>query len=194
MPGETTNLKIPYPLDTESPDGAGQMKALAEKLDAKLPQALVRKTTEGDTPIGHASNTYLTFPTEVEDVALGGGAGAMHSTVSNTGRLTCVTPGLYLFYTHLYFIGVAGGDKVAVWFRKTKNAGGTDIIGRQMQSFGDESTKPSITTSYAIRMLASDYVEVGTWIFTSPTDGGFIDLEDATFGFGQEFGAVMLSP
>ena len=35
MPGETTNYKFGYPLEAEAPDGALQIKTLAEELDAE---------------------------------------------------------------------------------------------------------------------------------------------------------------
>src|SRR5262245_36505262 len=149
MTKETTNRKLPYPEDTDAPDGPTQIKALAEALDKKFPQALVRKTTEGDTVVSASTDTHLTFPTEVEDVALGGGAGAMHSTVSNTGRLTCVTPGLYLFYAQINWAELASSVTTAAWFRKN---GANPQIGRQKHDVSFASPICGISLAHPIRL------------------------------------------
>jgi hypothetical protein len=188
---ETPVLKLPYPQDTDPPDGPTQIKALAEQLDKALPQCLTRKTGVTDTPIPKSAETYLLFPNEVEDIALGGGAGAMHDNATNPGRITIVTPGLYEFYAQTNWNITAGG-MVAAWFRKTKKAGGTDVFGRmKMNAGGSPTFLAGVALSRPMRCAKEDYVEVGVF---NDQEGTLIDCEHPTFGFGQEFGAIMLSP
>lgn len=148
-----------------------------------LPQCKVRKIT--DTAIAEAVETYLTFPTELEDTD------TMHSTVSNTGRITCVTPGLYLFYSQIQFKEPSNVIGAMTWFRKTIKAGGTERFGTEKTSFGGgPATNGVITTSRPIRMVAEDYIEIGVEILSA---AGTLIGEHATFGFGQEFGCIWQS-
>ncbi|NMW87474.1 hypothetical protein [Mobiluncus curtisii] len=63
MPGETTQLQLPYPLpDDPIADGATQIKALAETIDTKLhPLKIVMQKTE--IPVGKTSGNDLIFET-----------------------------------------------------------------------------------------------------------------------------------
>ena len=70
-----------------------------------------RVYNSGDLTIGTGSWTSLTFDSERWDPQ------EMHSTVSNTGRLTAVVSGLYLAIGHAVFEANATGER---YFRITK--------------------------------------------------------------------------
>jgi hypothetical protein len=102
--------------------------------------------------LANATETVLTFDTELFDV------GAMHSTSSNTGRLTVPTggDGLYLFIAQAQFAASATGDR---WLRLYKN-------GSLVTGLGEAIVQPNAADTTRMQVLgletlaATDYVEV----------------------------------
>jgi hypothetical protein len=122
-----------------------------------LPACRVRKTTP--TMLGAGVETALTFPTEEHD------SNGMHSTGSNTGRLTCVTAGLYSIYAHIGLgSGPLGGtDRVRAWLRVTKKAGGVAIIASNNKETSNLETLMQLPLSTDYPLGVGDYVEVIIW-------------------------------
>lgn len=80
---------------------------------------------------------------------------SMHSTVSNTSRITCQTPGRYLFIANITFDANATGGRLLDFA-----VNGTTLTGSGMQLPSPGSSAP-INLSYArmITLAAGDYVE-----------------------------------
>lgn len=125
------------------------------------------------TGLSHTSGTslLLTWDTEVADTD------AMHSTVSNTSRLTAVTAGLYAVVARAAFAANATGIRS---LDVRKNAAGAAAGGTRM---GYDSQTPvtgavtSIAVTLDVRLAANDYIEA----FGFQTSGGALAL-DASAG------------
>lgn len=65
--GTTTKFAIPYPELTDPPDGAGQMKALAQKVDTALAGPLICTSTTRPTPTAGA----MIFETDTNRIMMG---------------------------------------------------------------------------------------------------------------------------
>ena len=103
----------------------------------------------GVQSIATATGTTLLWDSELYDTD------AMHDTGSNTGRITCVTPGKYLFVACIYW-----PDGGAVGARSTQLApNGCNGGGRRWEEFG----VPNVVYQTAVLiadMSAGDYVVV----------------------------------
>ena len=69
-----------------------------------IPSARVHNSVEVKVP--NTTNTVIPFDTEILDTD------NIHSTASNTGRLTCKTAGLYHIYGHAIWTSNASGIRV----------------------------------------------------------------------------------
>ena len=109
-----------------------------------------RVYNDADIGISHNTLTALTFNSERWDTD------EIHSTVSNTGRLTCKTAGLHGIYGHIRFAPNVSGSRII-----SIRLNGTDVIAHQRVSAipasGDE-TSISIYTEYVLAV--NDYVEL----------------------------------
>ena len=103
--------------------------------------------------IPNATSTALTFDTERYDI------GAMHSTASNTSRLTITTPGVYLVTGRCCFAANATGNLRQIMI---------DLVGAETGRIASHSVPPipgglantymTIATLY--KFSANDYVEL----------------------------------
>lgn len=92
--------------------------------------------------------TALTFNSERWDTD------GIHSTVTNTGRMTCVTPALYAIFGHIQFAANATGIR-SIFIRLN----GTTIIGSQLNHQSSAAiAELSIATHYVLAV--NDYVEL----------------------------------
>ncbi len=143
-------------------DGAGS---------GENPACRVYKTTA--TSIANATVTSLTFNAERYD------NDGMHSTSSNTGRITINTPGVYLVTFHGTW-GTSGGGRR--WCAIQMN-GATRIGQGDFNPAGDSM---SIATAY--KFAKGDYIEAQVY----QSNGGAINLN--AFGDASpEFSATYLS-
>ena len=129
------------------------------------PRALVYQTATTNMPTSGTSVTML-FDTEQYDTD------SIHSTSSNTGRLTCNAAGLYLVVGQVVFASNATGYRQVVI---QKN-------GTTNQTLDRENPVSGVTTPVSVmawvQLSVSDYVElIGT-----QTSGGALA---STAGFGQ---------
>lgn len=106
----------------------------------------VRVYNSANISIPNSTNTVLTFNKEHWDTD------KMHSTVSNTGRLTCRTAGIYTIFTNIVFDNNASGERV-VNFRLN---GSTMIASDRRPGHG--WVNMLLSTEY--KLNANDYLEV----------------------------------
>lgn len=99
---------------------------------------------------------------------------AMHSTVTNTSRITCQTAGRYLFIANVTFVANATGGRLLDF---VVNGVGLTGSGMQFQSPGSGS---AINLTYArmITLAVSDYVETRV----RQISGGNLDCTLVEFG------------
>lgn len=97
-----------------------------------------------------AVDTVLTADSENYD------NNAMHSTVTNTSRITCVTAGRYLFTCTVRFAGNATGYRIVRWFLN----GTTQIRagGQQAITTGPQDTV--ISASRTFTLAVNDFYEI----------------------------------
>lgn len=117
-----------------------------------------------------ATITYLTFDSERFDTD------AIHSTSSNTGRITCNTPGKYLIWANVSYAFNATGRRFL-----GLRLNGTTLIGQIVHAPSTGSTELSISTVYDL--AAADYIEVKTY----QDSGGNLDIQ-AVGNYSPEFG------
>ena len=98
--------------------------------------------------IPNAASSALTFNAERYD------SDSMHSTVSNTNRITCVTAGLYRITANLYLASNATGFREAI----LRVNGVTQIARDNKMALTGTVTALNPTTEW--RLAAGDYVEV----------------------------------
>jgi hypothetical protein len=100
--------------------------------------------------VANTTWTALTFDTERYDTA------AMHSTASNTSRLTAPVAGLYLITGHIAWGNNAVGERLVA----IRHNDATDIA--NVSLFGTAGSTSSLmkTVSTVWKMAASDYVEL----------------------------------
>lgn len=119
----------------------------------------VRAVLAADQGFAVGVSAQLLFDTETYD------SEGMHSTASNTSRLTCVTPGLYAVSGWLVTnVGTGGGPQVAI----NKNGA--------FYGYGSfDGTSARGSASDHVRLAAGDYLELGFWNNT----GGALTVTDA---------------
>lgn len=121
--------------------------------------------------IANTTFAALAFNSERYDVD------TMHSTVTNTSRLTCNTPGLYHLEASVEFAGNATNTRQAMI-----RLNGTTYIAR--------STSPGVTVDQSLvvscdyRLSATDYVELVVW----QNSGGALNIQ-STGNYSPEFSA-----
>ena len=122
--------------------------------------------------ISDSTETTLLFDTERRD------NDTMHSTASNTGRLTATTAGFYLFWASGNFVANATG------YRRILG----NLNGSQLDPFGETEFAPSagattrVSLAFTYPMSATDYMQFTVY----QTSGGNLN---ASF----EAGAILLS-
>ena len=119
---------------------------------ARLAFVGARVYNNGNLAAGTGTNTYLTFNTERYDTS------SIHSTSSNTSRLTVPTTGYYSISASVMFAaniqGVRGVD--------IRLNGSTQIAqDRRNAVLNSDVTLITLTTTY--QLTAGDYVELGVY-------------------------------
>jgi hypothetical protein len=120
----------------------------------------VTVSNSANISIPNASDTALTFNTEQFDVD------NMHSTSSNTGRITINTAGLYYFWTQLEWASNSAGQRsVWVWYK-----GVTTIARNDASPVG--SSGHSMGCGRTALFAAGDYIET----FANQNSGGALNV------------------
>lgn len=151
------------------------IQRLARDVNQPAPQARV---TNGSN-ISHATSgtrQFLTFANERFDSA------DLHSTSSNTGRLTAPITGLYLIGGHIIFASNATGRREA----SIRLNGTTFLEINNQPAVNGDDTEMSVTTLY--QFTAGDYVELGA----NQTSGGALDVRSLA-NISPEFWMVRLA-
>lgn len=147
----------------------------ARLLNPPLPQARVYNSANISIP--NATPTVLTFNSERFD------SGNLHSTSSNTGRLTAPITGLHDICAHvLYAANITGRRET------TLRLNGTTVIAideRQTVTVAGVFTAVSISAHY--QLAAGDYVEVVVF----QDSGGALNVTTAG-NYSPEFSMVRL--
>lgn len=182
MPGSTTR-GLPYPfLGTDPPNIPSDIQDLAEAVDAQLtdldtliateaPQCVVVRTTNGS--VANNVEDSVLFVTELYDPQ------AMHSTVSNTSRITIPAGegGMYMISGSLHYAANSTGIRRA----KIRKNGGNDLAVVQ-DSNPNASNDSRLNPATIARLSGGDYLELvgfqtsGSALVTvsggDPTSGG----------------------
>lgn len=129
-----------------------------------------------------ADATMTAVSLDSEDVDVGG----LHSTSSNTSRLTIPTGagGFYLVFGQVSFAVNVTGVRTA---RITKN-GATDLALTQFNAVSDGIRPTVIPVTWSGTLAAADYVEM----FAQQTSGGALNVGSATRSAANAFTAVKL--
>jgi len=136
-----------------------------------------RVYNSADETIADATGTLLTFDSERYD------NGGLHSTVTNTGRLTAAKAGKYLVTAHVGFWPNAIGMRT-VYLRLN---GATYIAIQKVPAAAVGVHYVSVATVY--HLAATNYVEVLVY----QSSGGNLDI-DSTSAYGLEFAMQWLGP
>ena len=103
--------------------------------------------------IANTAFTSLNFDTEVRD------NDGMHSTVTNTSRITCVTAGWYQYAGVVGWGGSVTGARLSHW-----SLNGSTIAGSEVASSSPLATAEGIPASSGITFLnVGDYLEIQIW-------------------------------
>lgn len=130
-----------------------------------------------DETISTATNTYLTLNSERYD------NGGLHSTVSNTGRLTAQKAGLYLISAHIsWAINATGYRYVTIVLNRL-----SILAGATHKAVDPDYDYQSLSTVYPL--AANDYVEVQV----RQTSGGDLAVRGAP-NYSPEFAIQWLGP
>lgn len=126
--------------------------------------------------VNNTTDTYLTFDSERFDTD------TMHSTVTNTGRITFTTAGVYTVTGNVRFASTGGGLRES-WIRLN----GTTRIAHddRLAVTGGDNTC-CVTTIY--KFAAADYVELGCY-----QDSGLARNVVASGNYSPEFSAAWMS-
>jgi hypothetical protein len=167
---------VPTPLDWIAADGTFITAAIGQAgvgdpLDFLLdpPGAQVRRTTAQSIP--NSTPTAIQFDAEDSD------NDGMHSTVTNTSRLTCVTPGRFLVFGSIpYDTGTTGTREARI----VKNGSGTSVSGgRFLISAPGGASMVALVGPIEVALIAGDFLELfanqsnGTSLTTTAINGIF---------------------
>lgn len=119
-----------------------------------------RVYNDANQSIPDSTVTALTFNTERFDTD------GIHSTTSNTSRLTCRTAGVYHMDAHVEFASNSTGERQLL----LKLNGTTFIAADSRAAINGNPTKASIPTTY--QLVVGDYVEV----FVFQSSGGALNV------------------
>lgn len=111
-------------------------------------EAGVRVYNSGHILINNAQTTTLTFDSERYDTD------GIHSTTTNTGRLTCKTPGTYLIKGQVRFDGHATGKRLTYIFLNNTAI----LVNTSENNLDDEAVLVFVST--ICQLAYNDYVEL----------------------------------
>lgn len=149
----------------------------AQGLTTVTPGCRVRNSTSPS--ISNGTDTQLTFDTELFDTD------NMHDTVTNTGRITVKTPGIYVITANINWNTSSVGSRT---IRLKVN--GTSFIAIQEAKAEDEAVlgNGQVVTSIW-QANVGDYFEV--WV--RQNSGGALSIQNGA-DHGISFGAVLVKP
>jgi hypothetical protein len=159
-------------------DIRSELQAFQRKiLNTPVPSARVYNNAN----ISHATSATfqaLTFNSERWD------SDEIHSTSSNTGRLTCNTAGLYLITGHIEFAANATGNRGA----RIRLGGSTNIASAlRPAATGGDISDVSVAVTY--RLAETEYVE----LLSYQSSGGALNVLSSA-NFSPEFSMTWISP
>jgi hypothetical protein len=144
----------------------------------------VMATSVLDTSLTAATWTNMLFASEEYDT------GAMHSTVTNTGRLTVVDAGLYQVTASVFLNYHAGNKPCGLMLRKNaagSSSGGTLITQSTTILSNNALVITGAELNTHLRLAAADYLE----LFVLQDSGGALVLTGSVNA--HRFGALWLS-
>ena len=163
MPDELARLR-----EGDWSQAASHIQRLARSVNPPVPQARVYNSS--NIQLTTAAEATLTFDTERYD------SGDLHSTSSNTGRLTAPITGLYSVGANVRFASNATGQRqVALRINGT-----TFIAYVLVQAANGDATFLNVSTDY--QLTAGDYVEVRAY----QNSGGNLNVT-ASANYSPEF-------
>lgn len=163
----TTTNGFPYPTGTDPADVPYWMQQLAQKTDDTFAAGGVGPTCRATQTSAQTLTTgvYAAVTFNAEDWDLAG----MHSTVTNTSRVTATQAGKYRVMTQVSFAANSTGDrKIYVNKNSTQVAVGTN---KPVSGFA--ATVIAFSTVY---LAVGDYVEV----FAQQSSGGNLNTSATT--------------
>lgn len=137
-----------------------------------------RVTNTAVQSVGNAAWTAMTFDTELFDTD------SMHSTSSNTSRITATTAGLYLFTGAIAWTANATGQRGCA-FRKNSSGTNNPTDSGSLYTAVTNTTATYTPAAMLIKLAAADYVELVGY----QSSGGPLNTADQTLGF-HYFAAV----
>jgi hypothetical protein len=163
-----TSPAITTPTITDPTISSNAITGSAARLVFK--QAMVRVTKSGAQSINNSTTTAITWDTETYDTD------TLHSTVSNTSRLTASVTGKWLVTTSIGFAASATGSRI-VTIRKN---GTTDYAQAASPNAGG-SDGVQVTVSDIVDLAASDYVEINV----TQNSGGALNVNTSSTQFSM---------
>jgi hypothetical protein len=159
---EARNLKLEKDLRAGRIDNRIPLLATGFDLEDAIFPPAVRVTMSGAQTIGNNAFASLTFNTEDFDTD------TMHSTASNTNRITVNTAGIYLIIGSAEWATIAAGRRIT----RLRVNGATEIATGETGSAAGGSEFPCTTVATLYKMEKADWVEVR--VFQSR--GGDLDV------------------
>lgn len=154
-------------------DAAAQRTTLGAMADA---QPACRVYNSANISINDSTTTALTYNSELSDPT------GMHSTSSNTHRITIATAGVYLFVSHTRFAANTTGSRAAVMRHQ-----GTTEVARDVRSASTSGFDNSVSLTALYPMAASEWMDIAVY----QNSGGALNVEAS--GASPSFSAVRVS-
>jgi hypothetical protein len=158
--GDNSASFVTFPDHDHGGDEGGDGGVLTGYIASTKEDKGCRVYNSGSQSISNATWTALTFDSEVYDTD------GMHSTSTNTNRVTCVTAGKYLVWGYVTFDANATGNRYAAI---KKN--GTFYVIEMRSNFGSGSTTV-LHVDLLIDLAEGDYVE----LFARQESGGSLNV------------------
>jgi|1048.fasta_scaffold02908_9 hypothetical protein len=158
----TTTYSWVTPDDTSLvKDGASAIRTLGSSIDSSFTNKLCILNKSADQSLSNATNTSITFDTEVLDT------NGFHSTSTNTDRITIPSglDGYYQIYAKADF-NVNGTGRRTVFINKN----GT--FQTEVEITPNSSTYPSAIAVYIMSLAVGDYVTMSA----QQTSGGSLNV------------------
>jgi hypothetical protein len=159
--------------DTSAASTAFVQSALGNPNSTRPSCSLWHSATQS---IPNATDTALLFDSEIND------NDSMHSTTTNTSRITAQTPGTYTFFASVEFAGNATGYRQITLIKN-----GTDYLAMDNR-LANAAVVTRCTIGVSVTLNAGDYVEV--WAYQTSTAALNVSLSTATFPYSRAFNAT----
>lgn len=173
---QTALFDLPYPEDTDAPDGPAQLQALAEAVEGiKQPYCGVSRPSPANWDVAPDADVDVTFPTEIYD------AFGFHAANAATLVVPAGMGGLYVV------VGTAKWEQFQGYWRRARirTTGGLIIAGGEQKLMveGDTSANANITNAVSalVALSAGNSVKLTishSWVGAPAAN----QLDEATFG------------